>query len=199
MAYRSTFTPGLVFAIAALPLAIALAGCSAKDDYFPLRVGAHWTLTVKEDKFATRVQEMRVTRQVPVALTMGYELDGPMGISRLAWRDGRLYAGELPSTRIYKPIPLLIPQDPTASVNWSGDVETLGVVKPAKATLKQRIESVDVGSKHVDALRADLTVTMPNNKVVELDTWYAKGIGLVKQDERTNGNLDIHAELRGEP
>jgi len=178
---------------------LLLAGCAPKDDYFPLRVGEHWTYTVKEDKFATRVQQVRVTRRVPTALTNGFELDGPMGISRLAWRDGTLYAEELPSTRIYQPLPLLVSRDPNASLTWSGQVETLGISQPARATLKQKIEPIDIGSKRVDALRADLTISLPNNKIVELDTWYAKGIGPVKQDQRTNGNLDIHVELLGEP
>jgi hypothetical protein len=178
---------------------LAAAGCAPKDDYFPLKVGAHWTYTVKQDKFATRVQQVRVTRQVPVAMTTGYELDGPMGISRLAWRNGTLFADELPSTRLYKSLPMLVPKDPLAKLVWSGQVETLGVSVPAHAILSQSLEPVDIGAKRVDALRADLTLSLPNNKTVELNTWYAKGIGLVRQDQRTNGNLDIHVELLGGP
>ncbi len=180
-------------------LLFLLSGCSSHDEYFPLALGSHWTYTVKEDKFATRVQELKVTRRVPVAAELGYEVEGPMGQIRLGWRDGILYANELPNTRVFRPIPLLDTRNPTASHQWSGQVESMGIALPATAKLTQKSEPVDIGAKRVDTLRADLAVYLPNNKVIELDSWYAKGIGLVKQDQRTNGNLDIHLEWLGEP
>ncbi|HEY3781580.1 MAG TPA: hypothetical protein VGL56_10880 [Fimbriimonadaceae bacterium] len=186
-----------------LPLAailltgIVAAGCGNAEDLYPLKLHEQWTYTVK-NSFSTRVQKVAVARQIPVALTTGYELDGPMGISRLAWRDGTLYAEALPNTRIYKPIPLLVAKVGPATLHWSGEVQTLAGNQKAEATMVQVPDSIELGARKLDTVRSNLTVKLPN-KTVELDTWYAKGIGPVKQDERTNGNLDVHVELLDGP
>jgi hypothetical protein len=176
---------------------IVAAGCGSAEDLYPLKLHEQWTYTVK-NSFSTRVQNVAVTRQIPVALTNGYELDGPMGISRLAWRDGTLYAEALPNTRIYKPMPLLVAKVGPATRHWSGYVQTLAGNEKAEATMEQMPDSIELGARKLDTVRSNLTVKLPN-KTVELDTWYARGIGPVKQDERTNGNLDVHVELLGGP
>jgi hypothetical protein len=172
-------------------------GCGGPTDLYPLRVGADWTYRVTTG-FAESVQTIKVTRRVPVAYTSGFELDGPMGISRLAWRGGTLYAEVLPNTRIYKPMPMLVAGDPKATERWTGMVEVMGSAQKAQEFLHQEPDSIELGSKKYEAIKATLNLKLPD-KEVELETWYAPGIGPIRQEQRTNGKLDMKVELLGGP
>jgi hypothetical protein len=186
-----------VLVVGGVVVTLAVAGCGNPGELYPLKVGSEWTFTVI-DQFAQRVQKVKVTRRVPVALTNGYELDGPMGISRLAWKGSTLYAEEFPNTRVYKPMPILVAGDPKANLSWSGTVQFMGQTVPAQATLHQEPESIDIGTKKFDTVHATLIVKIPG-KSIEVQTWYAMGIGPIRQDQRTNGKLDAHLELLGAP
>src|SRR4051812_5776034 len=100
-------------------VALLLGGCGSGNDYMPLSVGNEWTYTVSNG-FSERVQNVKVTRRVPVAGTQGFELQGPTGMSRMAWKGNTLYASVLPNARLLKAVPLLIANDPKATMAWHG-------------------------------------------------------------------------------
>ena len=174
-----------------------ICGCADSTSLYPLRIGESWTYTVN-NSFTTRVQQVKVMRHVPVDQTEGYELSGPMGIARLAWKGGVLYASALPNVRLIKPMPILAARDQALTLNWSGQVQNLGRTLPAQAILSQSLDSVDVGAQKMDAVKATLDIKF-DARSVELTTWYAKGVGPVRQDQRTNGKLDYHVDLLGGP
>jgi len=126
-------------------------GCSSSRTYFPLEVGKTWTYHVRAG-LAITVEDVKVMRRLAVAGTVGYEVGGHLGFSRLAWKNGVLMADSLPNTRFSPPMPMLVPGDfrtvreadalkatvrrrPVQS--WQGFVETMGRSEPAKAELYQ--------------------------------------------------------------
>ena len=184
------------FPLYAIPFLLLLAaGCSSGSDLYPLRVGQQWTYMVSNG-FSSRVQQVTVARRVPVALTQGYELQGPMGISRLAWNGGTLYATVLPNTRVYKPIPMLVSGRDKATLKWSGTVEILGKTQNASAEMNQQPETIDFRSSKLETEKSTVTVHLPQ-ETIDLETWYARGVGPVRQEQRTNGKLDVRVELLG--
>lgn len=182
-----------MFALVAAVLVSA--GCGAGNDLYPLSVGRQWKYVVS-NTFTSRVQEVTVQRRVPVALTEGYELSGPMGISRLAWRGGTLFAEVLPNTRIYRPMPLLFSGKDKMTSKWSGTIETMGVVNRADGFIEQHPESIDFRSQHVDTEKSTVTLHLPE-ATIDLETWFVKGVGPIRQEQRTNGKLDFRIELLG--
>lgn len=166
-------------------------------DLYPLKVGSTWSYTTWNG-FSSSTQEVKVARKLPVAATEGVELQGPMGTSRLAWRGNTLYAEALPNTRLYKPLPILVANDPKAAESWKGTVETATAVTAAQAMLRQQNESIEIGTRRYDSTKATVSMKIGNDDL-ELETWYAKGIGPVRQEQRTNGKLDYKVELLSGP
>ena len=121
-----------------------------------------------------------------------------MGISRLAWRTNTLYAEAFPNTRVNKALPILIANDPKASVNWNGTVETANFSRPATASLNQQTDNIQVGTRRYDAIKATVALSTGSDSY-ELITWYAKGLGPIRQEQRTDGKLDYKVELLSGP
>jgi hypothetical protein len=176
---------------------LCICGCSGGNDYYPLKVGNQWSYMVVTD-FSQGVQTVKCQKSVPVAGTKGYELSGPMGISRLAWKGNTLYATALPNARLYKAIPMLIANDPKATTTWHGQLQNLGVMQKAEATLTQSTDMIDVGSKKFDTIKATLTVKSAGKDIV-VETWYAKGVGPIRQTQRTGDKLNVKVDLLGGP
>jgi hypothetical protein len=178
---------------------VGLGGCSNGGDLFPLKIGNEWSYSISNG-FSSSVEPLKVVRSVPVADVNGFELQGPMGMSRLAWRGSTLYASVLPNTRFAKPIPLVVSNEPKAVRSWDGTMEAAGKTVNVSATLKQNPESIDVGTHKFDAIKAVLTIDVATPKgTIELETYYAKGIGILKQVQRTNGKLDVGLEYLSGP
>jgi len=180
-----------------VPFVLILCGCNSTPDLYPLRMGMEWTYS-SSNGFSPRIQEIKVTRRVPVAFTNGFELQGPTGITRLAWRGGTLYADAFPNTRIHNALPILVANDPHASVNWNGTLDTANFNRTATASLNQNPENIQVGTRRYDAIRAVVSLSTGNDNY-EMITWYAKGLGPIRQEQRTNGKLDYKVELISGP
>ena len=147
-----------------------------------------WTGTyVVRFGFMERVEPVSVTRRLSVADMPGYELAGPLGVSRLAWRDGVLYADETANAFFTPPIPLLAEDGQPRK--WHGTVISMGKSHEATAELVQSNDKernrVDIGGRIVPATLATLTLQLGAQAVV-LESWYQPGTGLVQQVQRTN-------------
>ncbi|MCX7800015.1 MAG: hypothetical protein N2109_06680 [Fimbriimonadales bacterium] len=189
-------------AAAVLGLVLALAGCGGPAEMWPLEVGRTWTYSV-DTGLTTFVARVRVERRVPVGRALGYELRGSMGTSRLAWDGDELVASMLPQTRFNPPIRLAVAgargdaRNPFRAV-WRGNVEWFGKARAGVATLEQRPDRARIGSAEVPATLSVVRLTT-ENRTVELSSWFVDGIGLVRQEQRTDGILDVRLEyLRGE-
>ncbi len=141
----------------------------------------------------TRVEEVKVLRKVPVAGVTGYELGGPMGQSRIAWKDGILVAQQLPNATFNPPIPLLVGGVEKATRDWKGMIGAVGKGTPASATLIQEGDTQSFTGRPIRTTRATLTIIAGSQKI-ELITWYQKGQGPIKQEQRTNDSLQVLLE-----
>jgi len=179
----------------ALALACVLGGCGGGSEWFPLEVGRSWTYTVRTG-YVTYVESVRVERSLSVAGKKGYELAGPMGRSRVAWSSGVLRAESLPNARFDPPLPILIADGLAGKRTWSGSLESPEGRFEAKATLEQSPESIRVGVKRFDAVKTRVLLRYGGRRIEAL-TWYARDAGPVRQEQRTDGDLDVAMELLG--
>lgn len=163
-------------------VALILAGCSGSREYFPLEEGRVWTYSVRSG-LAKNVVDVKVTARVPVGSARGYRLEGPLGVSRVAWDGDRLISDCLPNTRIAPPLPLLAPKE-KKPISWQGFVETMGKTVAAKATLTHSHEKKKIGSQPYDTVVATLEMKVGDRRM-ELKTWYAPEIGPILQEQRT--------------
>ena len=128
--------------------------------------------------------------------TTGFELAGPMGVSRLAWKDGVLLAKQTANARFEPPIPLVTVDGKDRK--WSGRMESLGKFSQATAELIQKKEKIEVGSRQVQTVFTVLTVRKDGG-TIELSSWFQPGVGLVQQEQRTGGKLILRMEMLGQP
>lgn len=172
-------------------------GCARDDALMPLEVGREVSYVVRTG-FTSTVEPVRVARRLPVAGVRGAELVGPMGASRLAWREGVLYADSTVNGRFSPPLPLLAEDGKQRT--WHGRLETLGQEQPASAILKHEKETLRLGSRRVATTLAKVVLDLPDSKgTIELDSWYQPGTGLVQQEQRTNGRRVLQLQLLSGP
>ena len=171
--------------------AMACGGGGGKE--FPLNVGRTWSYMVDAGFGATRVEEVKVLRKVAVDGVTGYELGGDMGQSRLAWKNGILEAAQLPNATFNPPIPLVVAGKDTARQDWKGMIGTLGRGTPATAILIQEPYKEVDADRTVATTKTTLTIIAGPQKT-QLITWFEKGVGPIKQEQRTNDILVVKFE-----
>lgn len=183
---------------AAIVSAIALVlacGC-ARTNYFPMALGDAWTYSVRTGLGITSVEQVKVTRSLSVAGTGGWELSGPLGTSRLAWKDGVLVGETFSNLRFEPAIPLLVGGEKKAERTWRGKVRHLGTDLDAVATLSQSPGKDRLGTRDVEVLRTVLTLDLPGSKVI-VESAYTERLGLVRQRQETSGRFDVALEYLG--
>lgn len=174
-------------------LACSLCACGAGgDDYMPLQTGKTWTYKVQAN-LNPYVEPIKVNRRISVAGVDGFELTGPLGQSRLAWKDGHLLADRLGSSRFNPPITLLAPSL-KRPVDWKGQVSSLAGREDGKASLTQTSEEITLGGRKYSTLRSRLALETPRH-TIELLTWFSAGTGIVRQEQRTDGRQNIAFEI----
>lgn len=171
---------------------VLMAGCSGGSDWYPLEVGNEWTYSVRTG-LAEFVEPVKVVSTAPAAGTKGFQLSGNLGTSRLAWKGKVLCASELPNLAVApnsSPFPLLVADDPTATRAWSGSVMLSGKTYPAVASLKQSKAKLSTPGRTWDTVLVTISLKV-GDRNIEILTWYAKGHGPVRQEQRTNGVWDV--------
>lgn len=176
---------------------LALGGCT-KQDLFPLEVGHVVTVEVRTGLGVSGIEQMTVTRELSVAGTQGYELSGPRGTSRLAWKGNTLVAEAFPNVRFDPPVEILVSGDKTAVRHWKGSVFHLGIATDAVATLTQSEVDDRLGSRKVKALQTVLKIEM-GDQTIEITSAYMPQVGLLRQRQTTNGRFDVALATLGSP
>jgi hypothetical protein len=181
--------------ILAAAAAVVVAGCGQPPDLMPLEAGREMEYVVRSD-LDTRVEPVRISREVPVAGAPGFELTGPLGTSRLAWKDGMLLAASTTNARFHPPVPL-VTVDGKAR-DWRGEIEVRGYTSEAVGRLVQEDVDLDLNGKKVPTRMSTLSVTLPRGEI-ELISWFQRGVGMVQQEQRTNDRLVLRMEMLGGP
>jgi hypothetical protein len=178
--------------LAGLLATVSAVGCGGGKE-FPLSVGKSWSYMVDSGFGTTRVEEVKVLREVSVDGVKGFELGGNMGQSRLAWKDGVLLAAQLPNATFNPPIPLIVGGEAKARKEWKGLIGAMGKGSHATAVLVQE-PSKDTFSGHaVQTTKSTLTIVSGAQRT-ELITWFKNGEGPIKQEQRTNNILVVKFE-----
>lgn len=121
----------------------------------------------------------------------------------MAWKDTKLVVSEFANCRFSVPVPLLdtakIPPKSKSQGDafsqahtWKGKIESFGTTRPAGATLRQRQTKLE--DNKADLVQTILELSV-GGATMEVRTWFEKGKGIVKQEQRTNGNLVVAMEL----
>ncbi|MDR3689610.1 MAG: hypothetical protein P4L46_09555 [Fimbriimonas sp.] len=197
------------YALALATTAFLVDGCSPGiDEWMPMKVNRTWTYRIHAG-FERHTVPVRVSRQINVAATDGFELASTFGVSRLAWKSNCLVAESTANCRFSPPVPMLYPRvtfvkgRPKAMPNWHGRIQVMGIERPASATLIESPAALELGLRKVQTVHSLLTITLPEVNdpgylrpaKMELDSWYQSGVGLVQQEQRTNDNLVVQLTI----
>lgn len=167
----------------------------------PLHEGASWTYRVRSG-FLSGVHPLVAERRLAVAGVEGAELTGAMGASRLAWKGDRLLAEVLGGDRYIPPVPLLdlalLDQEGGPGVrSWRGFVVVRGEARDAVAQLSvTRVPPLR--DNWPSTVRSTLKIESEGEQV-ELLTWFAQGKGVVRQEQREDGELHRMVEWLSGP
>ncbi len=176
-----------------------LAGCSNTDHrYMPLSKDSQWTYTVQLG-FRSTVAEVKTANRIPVGGGEGWRLNGSQGSTSLAWTGSRLVASELSSTRYEPPLTLLdtsLRKD--GQRQWDGTMTTAGKSVEAEIILTQSYEKRRVGGQDWNTIRARHEVSF-EGKQMEIITWFAPNIGILRQEQRLDGKLTHSLEWLSGP
>jgi hypothetical protein len=146
--------------------------------------------------FYASAEELSVDRSISVAGQPGWLINSPMGQSRVAWKGDELVGEALAYSRFAPAVPLAVSGRYEAERKWAGTIYVLNSPFPAKATLAQVRASEDVMGQKMDGVKAILTIDIPKlQRQVVLENTLIRGVGLVRQLQRTNGVLDVDLRL----
>ncbi len=173
-----------------LLLPFVLMGCGRSNPLLPLAVGQRWNYRFRQG-VERDVAEVRVVREVPMKDGSGWELRGPMGVSRLGYAGERLVADQLGGAFLTPSLPIGIPLKSHAF--WRGWVVSPKGRLPAKATVEATESKLTVQGRPRVLNRTVVTMRVGDH-TVELATWYAPGNGIVQQEQRTDDKLDMALE-----
>lgn len=175
-----------------LVLVLTVVGCRGKHDLFPMETGKKWTYAVSAG-FLNTTAEVRVTRQTGVAGVEGYVLSGPMGESRVAWKNDVLVAERLINARFEPALPMLVDSDQKVRRTWRGKVMGLWGLADATAVLEQGPGEEQIGGRTIKVTKSFLTLTMPKS-TIRLQTMFQPGAGIATQRQWTDGNSVLQLE-----
>lgn len=162
-------------------------GCSRSSQLLPLELGNTWTYDCSAG-LVNRVVTVRVTGSAPVGQVAGWKMESEMGVSTLAWQDGRLIASRLGNTEFFPPLPLYAEVGVGGKVKWKGKARTAGSTLPASATLTVSSSEETVEGKKLQLPVGQVSLSIDGTSH-EIDTWLRRGRGIHLQEHRIGGQL----------
>lgn len=194
VAYRLSFVVyRLSFVVYRLSFLLVplLASCSSGSSYMPSEVGTAWTYKVRTGFGAQHVVDATISRKLSVTGTEGFELVSALGPTRMAWKNGALWAQNFGNVHVQPAISIFrIDREPA---DWKGTLQTVQGKEAATGKLTHENKKLEIGSRSLQTVQSQLTIKRPNATTI-LTTWLSEGIGIVRQEQRTNGALDLRIE-----
>ncbi|MBS1716785.1 MAG: hypothetical protein JSS72_03525 [Armatimonadetes bacterium] len=177
-----------------------LVGCQPGiEAYFPTSTRQTWTYHVR-DGFLEQVSTVRVKRGISVYGSKGIELQGGQNSTRFVWKDKNLYLERFAGGRLNPPAAILLNEMPkskkeavTRSYNCWAEVGG-AVAEHASLNITQRYADIPYRGKYVRTVESTVVLDTPQ-KQIELVTNFLRGVGIIRQQQRTNGNLDAALDL----
>lgn len=164
----------------------------------PMDKESHWTYTVQLP-FRNTVAEIKTAGHVPVGTQEGWRLQGDQGAASLAWKGSRLIATELAGAQYDPPLPLLdVSLRKDATMSWSGTVVAGGKSQPGEAVISQEKDKRRVSGTEFSCLRVRHEIKTAG-KTLELITWFTPNRGILRQEQRIDGELTHSLEWLSGP
>jgi hypothetical protein len=171
--------------------ALCFAGCSGSAAWMPLSSGREWQYLVRE---ADRVIEVRCTERARVGLHNGWQLEGEGGRARMAWVDGELICSEMSAMRFEPPIVLLKPANERSVWSYHGRGMSNTRSAPISMTVAQAPAKLRLGASDRETLLVTLSGRFGDTQI-QLKTWFERGEGILRQEQRNGGDLVLSMEL----
>jgi hypothetical protein len=155
----------------------------------PLRKGKTWRYLMKD---AAEVMQVECVEPRSVGGVDGWLVGGPGGESVFAWDGCILRTSRMGGIDFDPPLGILQADQDDAEWKYSGIATIRGTRQKITAELNQKKASIE--GKHPDARRSTITFRVGAN-TIELNTVFAKDIGIVEQEQRNNGRTVSRAQL----
>lgn len=185
-------SPRIPLVVAGLGVLLTPFGCGSSDDLMPLREGKSWTYKVFNG-YSTVIDELKVQKKLSVSGVSGWQIEGSLGQHRLAWSGKDLLCERTPNARFVPPLLLAIQGAETAKRPWKGRFEAQGQVWQAEGTFEQGHDKVKIAARSYQTTKTRIVLRWPGHRT-ELISWFAPGTGLIKQEQRTDDQLDLGLE-----
>jgi hypothetical protein len=135
---------------------------------------------------------VKAVRPVAIEGVDGMELNGELGVSRLAWHGNSLVAESTCNLRFSPALPLLAQNE--KHVSWTGYVTWMGRAIPCSADVTQKQQAITLVARTIESVESDVVLRLPS-RAITLVTWFEPGVGIVKQEQRTGQKLDLGLEM----
>jgi hypothetical protein len=171
--------------------ALGLVGCRPSTNGPRIPLGQVWVYRVVAPPMRY-VEEVKAVQAVAVLDTPGVEFRSGLGNSRVAWKEGELYASQLNQTRFVPAIAV----SATSAKRHHGRIEAYGKVTPFSARILPEQDPVDIQVDQT-TLRARKTVIQGRmgTRNLEIHTYVHASKGIVRQEEWVNDRLTLRLEL----
>ncbi len=176
---------------------LSISGCNEQISYFPLKSGNRWDYHIRNG-LQTRVDTLKVKQNTPVASCKGYQLLSHSGTLELAWKGTTLYLAKTPNIRFIPSLTWLDVSTTHCQNTWKGTVRYLGNLYSTEINITQSEDMILFKGSNVKTLKVILT-TLIEGKNIELITWFSQNLGIIQQQQRTNGTLNISQEYLNGP
>jgi len=161
---------------------LLLAGCGNRaQTYFPLTLGQETEYAVRIGVIQ-RADKVKVTGTDEINGKPGFRLEGPSGVTRLAWNGNTLLCAELSGVHFSPALPLFVARE----TSWKGTIEYAGKTGAGRATIVPKEATYKVGGQEVPAQWMNAAFQGELGEF-EFNTLFAKGIGIVRQEEKREG------------
>jgi hypothetical protein len=156
-----------------------------------MEVGKAWVYMARTG-LQSLPDNVRVTRRLSVDGVEGVELMGDLGVSHVAWSGSRLITDQMAGCRFLPPLPLLAVGEDQAS--WRGWVYSGAKREPWKAQISSQSAKLDVLGTMANTVCSSVDMSSGPLRL-QVKTWFEPGVGIVRQEQRTNDRLDLTLEL----
>jgi hypothetical protein len=183
---------------------LTLVGCQRPSTApMPLAEGARWNYAVFVPP-QRYFDELKVGEPISVAGTNGFEVSSNMGVARLGWKNGILYASQTANARFEPALPLYTPTirpkaEPGKSEpdeNYRGTLtaggETIRVT--GRVFREEKLQAITANGVEYKAILCEAAL-VGGGRRFNLKTWFVNGIGIVQQEQRINGRLLVQLQM----
>ncbi len=161
-----------------------------ESPYYPLRPGAQWTYRSGEQKVVLRITKLEKVGDALCAVLETKRADGLPVTEHLGVQKDGVYRYKALSFALEPPL-CVLKLPPQKGASWTLDSRLGADVVKGTSTLHEAEITVPFGKVNAVAVKTDL---VRGDQKFTITTYFAKGVGMVKQTQNLGGK-EITLEL----